>query len=130
MKKSTLIASAAVVGLMTSAATPVLAQTGMEKVKCYGIAKAGHNDCGSADGSHSCAGHATTDYDPNEWKLASKDECDEMGGGLTPEEAAANEGEAGEAMMMKGDVEAHGEGDHEHDEDGMGHQDHHSGDEE
>ncbi len=30
--------------------------------KCYGIARAGHNDC--AAGAHSCAGQATRDNDP------------------------------------------------------------------
>ena len=29
--------------------------------KCYGIAKAGKNDCAAADGSYSCAGHAKMD---------------------------------------------------------------------
>jgi uncharacterized membrane protein len=48
------------------------------KVKCYGIAKAGKNDCASA--SHSCAGHAKVDNDPNEWKYAPKDECEKAGG--------------------------------------------------
>ena len=28
------------------------------KEKCYGIAKAGKNDCAAANGSHSCAGQA------------------------------------------------------------------------
>ena len=33
---------------------------GMER--CYGVARAGHNDC--AAGAHSCAGQATRDNDP------------------------------------------------------------------
>jgi uncharacterized membrane protein len=55
------------------------------KVKCYGIAKAGKNDCASA--SHGCAGHATADNDPKEWKYAPKDECEKAGG--KPEAAKA-----------------------------------------
>ena len=58
------------------------AQKAEKKVKCYGIAKAGQNDCASADGSHSCAGHATKDNDPNEWKYATDSTCKEMGGTL------------------------------------------------
>ena len=46
--------------------------------KCYGVAKAGKNDC--AANGHSCAGQAKTDNDPNEWKHMPKDECEKMGG--------------------------------------------------
>ena len=35
--------------------------------KCYGIAKAGKNDCGTD--AHSCANQAKKDYDPKEWKM-------------------------------------------------------------
>ena len=34
-----------------------------DKVKCYGVAKAGKNDCATA--SHSCAGAAKKDNDPD-----------------------------------------------------------------
>lgn len=82
MKKSTLIASAAVAGLLSAGMfTPALAE--MEgKEKCYGVAKAGQNDCKSANNSHSCASHATTDNDPNEWKLVDAGTCEGMGGSL------------------------------------------------
>jgi uncharacterized membrane protein len=50
------------------------------KEKCYGIAKAGKNDCKSANGSHNCAGHAKTDNDANEWKFVAKGECEKAGG--------------------------------------------------
>lgn len=53
-----------------------------EKEKCYGVAKAGQNDCASADGSHSCAGQATKDNDTNEWKYVDAGKCEEMGGSL------------------------------------------------
>ena len=46
--------------------------------KCYGVAKAGKNDC--AANGHSCAGQAKTDNDPNEWKHMSKDDCAKAGG--------------------------------------------------
>jgi uncharacterized membrane protein len=48
--------------------------------KCYGIAMAGKNDCASKTGSHSCAGQAKTDNDPNEWKYVDKGTCVGMGG--------------------------------------------------
>ena len=52
--------------------------TKADKVKCYGIAKAGKNDCATA--SHGCAGAAKTDNDPAEWKFAPKEECEKQGG--------------------------------------------------
>ena len=53
-----------------------------EKEKCYGVAKAGQNDCASANGSHSCAGQAKKDNDPNEWKYVAKGSCEKIGGKL------------------------------------------------
>ena len=53
------------------------------KDKCYGVAKAGQNDCASASGSHSCAGTATKDKDPGDWKYVTKGTCEQMGGTLT-----------------------------------------------
>jgi len=53
------------------------------KEKCFGIAKAGKNDCKSASGSHSCAGHATKDNDADEWKFVEKGACEKEGGKLT-----------------------------------------------
>ncbi len=51
-----------------------------EKEKCYGIAKAGKNDCAAADGSHSCAGYAKKDADGREWVLFPKGTCDRIVG--------------------------------------------------
>jgi uncharacterized membrane protein len=49
-----------------------------DKAKCYGVAKAGKNDC--ATSSHSCAGSAKTDNDPAEWKHMPKEACEKAGG--------------------------------------------------
>jgi uncharacterized membrane protein len=54
------------------------------KDKCFGVAKAGQNDCASATGSHSCAGTATKDKDPGDWKYVEKGTCEKMGGTMTP----------------------------------------------
>jgi len=51
------------------------------KEKCFGVAKAGQNDCGTA--SHSCAGTSKKDMDPAEWKYVAKGTCEKMGGKLT-----------------------------------------------
>jgi uncharacterized membrane protein len=52
------------------------------KDKCFGVAKAGANDCASTTGSHSCAGQASTDNDPGDWKYVAKGTCDKLGGSL------------------------------------------------
>ncbi|MGE0754760.1 MAG: DUF2282 domain-containing protein [Alphaproteobacteria bacterium] len=79
-----LLVSAALAGVMAAGASGAAsAAEGGEKEKCYGVAEVGKNDCASADGSHSCAGHATKDKDPNEWKYVMKGECEGMGGSLT-----------------------------------------------
>jgi len=48
--------------------------------KCYGVAKAGSNDCATADGVHSCAGQSKLDNDANDWKYVAKGTCDKLGG--------------------------------------------------
>jgi uncharacterized membrane protein len=58
------------------------AQDKGEKEKCYGIAKAGQNDCGTA--SHTCAGKAKRDNAPEEWKYVPKGTCEKAGGKKTP----------------------------------------------
>ncbi len=64
-------------------AVPAAAQ---EKEKCFGIAKAGQNDCASAFGTHSCAGQSKVDMDKTEWKYVAKGTCKDMKG-LSMEEA-------------------------------------------
>lgn len=58
------------------------------KEKCYGVAKAGQNDCANLSGTHSCAGQAKTDMDPAEWKYVPAGSCKGMKG-LTADEAKA-----------------------------------------
>jgi uncharacterized membrane protein len=50
------------------------------KEKCFGIAKAGQNDCASVTGVHSCAGQGKTDNDKSEWKYVAKGTCQKAGG--------------------------------------------------
>ena len=42
--------------------------------KCYGISKAGKNDCKAGPGT-SCSGSSTRDYQGNAWKLAPRGTC-------------------------------------------------------
>lgn len=86
MKTSQLLIASAVVAAL---AMPIASQAGpapkpkFEAEKCFGIAKAGKNDCGT--GKHACAGlGAKTDNDPNEWKYVAKGTCEKVGGKMQP----------------------------------------------
>ncbi len=48
--------------------------------KCYGIAKAGANDCAST-GSNSCAGTSRVDADPAAWVYVPQGYCERIVGG-------------------------------------------------
>ena len=50
------------------------------KEKCYGIAKAGANDCANLSGTHSCAGQAKVAMGADEWNYVAKGTCAKMGG--------------------------------------------------
>ena len=78
---SSALASALAMGLVAPAAAQA-------KDKCYGIAKAGQNDCANLAGTHSCAGQSKVDNDPGEWKYVAKGTCKDMKG-MTAEEAKA-----------------------------------------
>jgi len=78
----------ALAGLVAlAAAAPAAAEDkgSKDQEKCYGVAKAGHNDCANLTGSHSCAGQAQMN-DAAEWNYVAKGTCKDMGG-LTMEEA-------------------------------------------
>jgi uncharacterized membrane protein len=83
MKQTNLIAATAAAMLMTMASAPA---TAADKEKCFGIAKAGQNDCASTTGAHSCAGQSKVDMDKAEWKYVAAGTCKTLNG-LTAEEA-------------------------------------------
>ncbi len=86
MNQRTVITAAAT-SLMSLAllSSPALAQNAA-KEKCYGIAKAGQNDCANLAGTHSCAGQSKVDNDKGEWKYVAAGTCKTMGG-LSADEA-------------------------------------------
>jgi uncharacterized membrane protein len=53
-----------------------------EMEKCFGIAKAGMNDCSSNKSAHSCAGQATKNNDPMDFVAVPKGTCDKIAGGM------------------------------------------------
>jgi uncharacterized membrane protein len=55
-----------------------------DQEKCYGIAKAGQNDCAAPNGSHSCSGQSKMDNGPADWKYVAKGTCEKAGGKTMP----------------------------------------------
>ncbi|MDE2370932.1 MAG: DUF2282 domain-containing protein [Burkholderiales bacterium] len=84
---STVFASLLGLGLVGQAAAADMAKDA-SKEKCFGIAKAGQNDCANLSGSHSCAGQTKTDGAADDWKYVAKGSCKAMRG-LTMDEAKA-----------------------------------------
>ena len=92
-----LMARSAVAGLLSLglvAGNSAFAQDKKDMEQCWGIAKAGQNDCGSNKTSHSCAGQSKKDYDPNDFKAVKTGSCEKMGGSLV-------QGKAGKMAMEK-----------------------------
>ena len=85
MNKRQVLLAAAVVSLcLVNAGAASAASTTAAKEKCYGIAKAGKNDCASADGSHSCAGQTKVDNGKYDWKYVTQGTCGKEGDTTTP----------------------------------------------
>ncbi len=84
MSKLTAIAVASAVAGALALAGAATAQM-KSGYKCYGVSKAGQNDCGNAAKTHDCAGQSKSNYDLGEWK-AVKDaaECTAMKGSDKP----------------------------------------------
>lgn len=81
MKSNSLIIAAVGSLIALGVAEAMGPEEGMEK--CYGIVKAGKNDCGA--NSHGCAGRAKVDGDPNEWIALPEGTCERIvGGSLKP----------------------------------------------
>ena len=72
-------AVAGAVSLAASAAEPEQFEA------CYGVAKAGHNDCKSS--AHICAGKSTVDRDPRSFVDLPKGTCEKISGGALSEPA-------------------------------------------
>ena len=77
----TVLLAAAVTALISGSAT---AQVHPEKPtykyeKCYGVARAGQNDCFFA--SNSCAGTVAQDDDPRAWIYVPQGTCKKISGG-------------------------------------------------
>lgn len=83
MKKSNLAITAAVTGLIALGGTALTAAPAFaaEKEKCYGVSKAGKNDC--ATKTSSCAGTAKEDNQSDAFVVVPKGLCGKLTGGST-----------------------------------------------
>lgn len=87
MKNNAIIAAAIAATVSISVTAPINAYAA-SKEKCYGVAKAGQNDCANLAGTHSCAAQSKVDNHPGEWKLVPAGTCTDLGG-FSKEEAKA-----------------------------------------
>ena len=67
--------------LAAALAVPVAVQAQGNMEKCYGVSKAGKNDCQTAKSS--CAGTSKTDSQADAWISVPKGVCDKLVGGKT-----------------------------------------------
>jgi len=81
-----LIVSSALASVLALGLVGQVAAQEKGKEKCYGIAKAGQNDCANLAGTHTCAGQSKTDMSPGDWKYVAAGTCKEMKG-MTEAEA-------------------------------------------
>jgi uncharacterized membrane protein len=85
MTDTKILVSSALAALTALAASAALAQTGPAPQpdytfeKCYGVVKAGLNDCQTS--THSCAGTSTTDNQADAWLYVPAGTCSKLTGG-------------------------------------------------
>ena len=84
MNKKVVISSAIATALTLAATaavfSPTVAAQDAVPEKCYGIAKAGKNDCAAGPGT-TCAGTATKDGQKNAWMNVMAGTCEKIVGG-------------------------------------------------
>jgi uncharacterized membrane protein len=76
---ATVTAISSLLSLGAAFATPTFAADKVEMEKCYGVVKAGKNDC--AGPAHACAGQAKVDSGGKEYVTLPKGTCARLAGG-------------------------------------------------
>ncbi|MGR9074218.1 MAG: BufA1 family periplasmic bufferin-type metallophore [Gammaproteobacteria bacterium] len=79
---NTIVQSALAAAIALSAASAPIAANAGEKTdveKCYGVAKAGKNDCKTL--SNACAGHSVSDNQADAFIALPKGTCERIAGG-------------------------------------------------
>jgi uncharacterized membrane protein len=81
MRTTVFVSSALAAALSAAAITSAQAQ---DTEKCYGVAKAGQNDCKA--GTHECKGQSEADADPDSFVFLPVGTCKKIdGGSLQPQ---------------------------------------------
>ena len=81
MTKKAAVISTAVTSVLALGALALSTQASAQEMeKCYGVVKAGKNDC--AGPGHTCQGQATEDGHPDEYLLLPAGTCDRLVGGV------------------------------------------------
>jgi uncharacterized membrane protein len=84
MNKKVLISSAFATALTIASATTGVAFADDAMEKCYGVSKAGKNDCKAGAGT-SCAGTSTKDAQGDAWMYVAQGTCEKLVGGSLKE---------------------------------------------
>ena len=78
MSKTTILSAAAVAAALTAGISMVTVTTAeAAKMKCYGVSKAGQNDCAAGAGT-TCKGTTKVDFQGNAWKYVETEACDKI----------------------------------------------------
>lgn len=79
MTKNKVATAAIVAGALSTAIAMSLTTTpaNAANIKCYGVAKAGQNDCAAGPGT-TCKGTSKVDYQGNAWKVVDAEKCEDI----------------------------------------------------
>ena len=89
---SSALASVLSLGLIGAASAQPAKDPGKSHEKCYGVSKAGQNDCANVAGTHSCAGQSKADMSLDDWKYVAAGTCGAMKGKTADEVKAMKDG--------------------------------------
>ena len=76
------LTSTVLIAAITAAASQAAEMQKASMDKCYGVAKAGENNCAAI--GHSCAVMTKADYDGQDFRDVPKGTCEQMKGSTTP----------------------------------------------
>ena len=113
MNLKDILVATALASISSASLAEVAAEKPAETEVCYGVAKAGHNDCSDSSCQHDCSEMSKVDNDPREWVAVPKGTCTQMGGVVKaqpdacpfdePAVSAAVDVGAGERLFNGGD---------------------------
>lgn len=85
MKQSKIALTTALSGLIALGVATSMPAEAAKKEKCFGVAKAGGNDCQTVN--NACAGQSNVDDQADAWLFVPKGVCEKLtGGSLEPKE--------------------------------------------